>query len=138
MRGADVGSRNHILALLAFWVGICYDQTALDAAWDLAKNWTEEFREALRISCGEQGLNGHVNETRVSELAKELINIASKGLIARGRANEVKGIEDESFFLEPLRETVKSQKSPADKLLNLYENEWSHNIRRIYQTARID
>ena len=38
MRGADVGSRNHILALSAFWVGICYDQTALDAAWNLAKN----------------------------------------------------------------------------------------------------
>jgi glutamate--cysteine ligase len=138
MRGADVGSRNHILALSAFWVGICYDQTALDAAWDLAKNWTEEFREALRISCGEQGLDGQVNKTKVSELAIELTNIASKGLIARGRANKVKGIEDESFFLEPLRETVKSQQSPADKLLDLYENDWSHDIARIYQTARID
>lgn len=63
----------------------------------------------MRISCGEQGLNGHVNETRVSELAKKLINIASNGLIARGRANEVKGMENESFFLEPLRETVKFQ-----------------------------
>ena len=38
MRGADVGSRNHILALSAFWVSICYDQTALDAAWDLPKD----------------------------------------------------------------------------------------------------
>jgi glutamate--cysteine ligase len=137
MRGADVGSRNHILALSAFWVGICYDKTALDASWDLAKNWTKEFRETLRISCGEHGLNGQVDKIKVSELAKELINIACKGLIARGRANEVKGIEDESFFLEPLRETVNSQQTPADKLLDLYENDWSHNITRIYQTARI-
>ena len=95
------------LALSALWVGICYDQTALDVAWDLAKNWTEEFRETLRISFGERGLNGHVNETRVSELAKKLMNIAPKGLIARGRAKEVKGIENESFFPKPLRETVK-------------------------------
>ena len=47
----------------------------------------KEFLETLRISFGERGLNGHVNETRVSELAK-LINIVPKGLIARGRAKE--------------------------------------------------
>ena len=138
MRGADVGSRNHILALSAFWVGICYDKTALDASWDLAKNWTKEFREALRISCGKYGLNGQVNGIKVLELAKNLTDIASKGLIARGRANEVKGIKDESYFLETLHEAIRSRKSPADRLLDLYENDWSHNITRIYQTARID
>jgi glutamate--cysteine ligase len=31
-----------------FWVGLLYDQGALDAAWDLVKDWTMEEREALR------------------------------------------------------------------------------------------
>ncbi|MBM3594742.1 MAG: glutamate--cysteine ligase, partial [Alphaproteobacteria bacterium] len=34
MRGADGGPWNRICALPALWVGLLYDQTALDAAWD--------------------------------------------------------------------------------------------------------
>ena len=39
MRGADGGPWNRICALPAFWVGLLYDQTALDAAWDRVKHW---------------------------------------------------------------------------------------------------
>jgi len=45
---ADGGPWNRICALPAFWVGLLYDQTALDAAWDLVKDWDMEGREALR------------------------------------------------------------------------------------------
>ncbi|MDR2013120.1 MAG: glutamate--cysteine ligase, partial [Rhodanobacter sp.] len=48
MRGADSGPRNRLCALSAFWVGLLYDQTALDAAWDLVKDFTPEERHALR------------------------------------------------------------------------------------------
>jgi glutamate--cysteine ligase len=48
MRGADGGPWNRICALPALWVGLLYDQTALDAAWDLVKDWSMEEREALR------------------------------------------------------------------------------------------
>ena len=41
MRGADTGPWNELCALPAFWVGLLYDQSALDTAWDLVKNWTE-------------------------------------------------------------------------------------------------
>ena len=40
MRGADGGPWSRICALPAFWVGLLYDQGALDAAWDLVKDWT--------------------------------------------------------------------------------------------------
>ncbi len=40
MRGADGGPWNRLCALPAFWVGLLYDQTALDAAWDLVKDFT--------------------------------------------------------------------------------------------------
>ncbi|HZV24536.1 MAG TPA: glutamate--cysteine ligase, partial [Luteimonas sp.] len=35
MRGADGGPWNRLCALPAFWVGLLYDDAALDAAWDL-------------------------------------------------------------------------------------------------------
>ena len=40
MRGADGGPWNRICALPALWVGLLYDQSALDAAWDLVKHWS--------------------------------------------------------------------------------------------------
>ena len=48
MRGADGGRWRRICALPAFWIGLLYDQTSLDAAWDLVKDWTAEERQALR------------------------------------------------------------------------------------------
>ncbi|HVZ00312.1 MAG TPA: glutamate--cysteine ligase, partial [Dongiaceae bacterium] len=42
MRGADGGPWDRLCALPALWVGLLYDQTALDAGWDLVKNWTAE------------------------------------------------------------------------------------------------
>ena len=40
MRGADGGPWNRLCALPAFWVGLLYDDEALDAAWDLVKDFT--------------------------------------------------------------------------------------------------
>ncbi len=37
MRGADGGPWNRLCALPAFWVGLLYDERALDAAWDLVQ-----------------------------------------------------------------------------------------------------
>ena len=48
MRGADSGPWQRICALPAFWIGLLYDAQALDAAWELVKDWTAEEREALR------------------------------------------------------------------------------------------
>ena len=49
MRGADSGPWRRLCALAgAVWVGLLYDQSALDAAWDLVKDWTAEERQALR------------------------------------------------------------------------------------------
>ena len=50
MRGADGGRWRRICALPAFWVGLLYDEVALDAAWDLVKSWTAEERQGLRDS----------------------------------------------------------------------------------------
>jgi glutamate--cysteine ligase len=48
MRGADGGPWNRLCALPAFWVGLLYDDTALDAAWDLVKDFSMTERNALR------------------------------------------------------------------------------------------
>src|SRR5512138_15000 len=57
MRGADSGPLPALNALPALWVGLLYDQTALDAAWDLVKDWTIAEHDFLRAETPKTGLS---------------------------------------------------------------------------------
>jgi glutamate--cysteine ligase len=131
MRGADGGPWNRICALPAFWVGLLYEQTALDAAWDRVKGWSMEEREALRNTVPKLGLDTPIpNGQTLKDLAKEILDISSAGLTARNRLNT--SGDNESGFLDPLREVVTKGKSPAAQLLDRYHGEWNGDVSRIY------
>ena len=131
MRGADGGPWNRICALPAFWVGLLYDQTALDGAWDRVKHWTMEEREALRNAVPEHGLDTPLPRGgKLNDLAKEILDISSAGLTARNRLNT--SGDNESGFLDPLREVVAKGKSPAAQLLDRYHGEWNGDVSKIY------
>ena len=132
MRGADGGPWNRICALPAFWVGLLYDQNALDAAWDRVKHWTMEEREALRNAVPKLGLETPIpNGGKLNDLAKEILDISSAGLTARNRLNS--SGDNETGFLDPLREVVAKGKSPAAQLLERYHGEWNGDVSRIYE-----
>jgi glutamate--cysteine ligase len=134
MRGADGGPWNRICALPALWVGLLYDDTALDAAWDLVKGWSMEEREALRNAVPAQALEAPVpGGGSLRDLAREVLDIAHAGLVARGRQNSMG--DNESGFLSPLREIVNSGKVPAQRLLDKYHGEWGGDISRVYEEA---
>jgi glutamate--cysteine ligase len=131
MRGADGGRWSKICALPAFWVGLLYEQTALDAAWDLVKGWTMEEREALRSAVPRLGLDAPLGSGRkLGDVAGEVVEIAAAGLRARGALGQ--SGESEVGFLEPLQETVRTGKVPAQRLLDLYHGSWAGDLTRIY------
>jgi len=131
MRGADGGPWSRICALPALWVGLLYDQGALDAAWDEVKGWSLAERQTLRDAVPLLGLNAQTprGET-LRELGKRVLAIADSGLNARTRLNS--SGDNESGFLDPLREVLTSGKTPADRLLDRYRGEWKGDISRIY------
>ena len=134
MRGADGGPWNRICALPAFWVGLLYDNTALDAAWDLVKDWSMEERETLRNAVPAQALGAAIpGGGSLRELASEVLDIAHGGLVARGRLNSMG--DNESGFLNPLRQIVDSGKVPAEVLLDKYHGEWGGDISRVYEES---
>ena len=79
MRGADSGPWNTLCALPAFWVGLLYDSTALDAAWDLVKDWTAEERNALRLGAARSGLKTPFRSGTLQDVAREVLAIRSHG-----------------------------------------------------------
>jgi glutamate--cysteine ligase len=131
MRGADGGPWNKICALPAFWVGLLYDQGALDAAWDLVKGWDMAGRQVLRDSVPELGLDAPLpGGGKLRDIAAQVIEIAGAGLTARGRLNAAG--DSENGFLDPLREIVRSGKVPAEILLERYRGAWGGDVSRVY------
>ncbi len=131
MRGADGGPWNRICALPALWVGLLYDQGALDAAWDLVKDWTIDERQALRDAVPKLGLDAPIaGGGRLRDIAGAALDIASSGLSARARFNRAG--DNETGFLDPLREIVRSGKVPAQVLLDRYHGVWGGDVSKVY------
>ncbi|PZQ61749.1 MAG: glutamate--cysteine ligase [Sphingomonas taxi] len=134
MRGADGGPWNRICALPALWVGLLYDQGALDAAWDVVKAWTLDERQALRDAVPRLGLSAPIpGGGQLRDIAGAVLDIAHAGLKARARLGAAG--DDETGFLEPLREIVRSGKVPAEVLLDRYHGAWGGDVSRVYGDA---
>jgi glutamate--cysteine ligase len=136
MRGADGGPWRRLCALPAFWVGLMYDQSALDAAWDLVKDWDAETRDALRVAASVEGLQAVVGKIAMHDLAREAVAISEAGLKARARAGAGGLITDETHFLNALKESVETGRVPADELLDHYHGDWAGDLSRIYADYR--
>ena len=131
MRGADGGPWGRICALPALWVGLLYDQGALDAAWDLVKDWSMEDRQVLRDAVPRLGLDAPVGKGRtLRDIARPALDIARSGLAARGRLNAAG--DNETGYLSALEDVVASGKTHAERLLDRYHGEWGGDVSKVY------
>ncbi|QLQ19570.1 MAG: glutamate--cysteine ligase [Exiguobacterium profundum] len=124
MRGADAADLRHLVALPAFWVGLMYDQTALDAAWDLVKGLDAETRQALRVAASVSALVSEAGGVKLIDLARAAVGLSHAGLAARGLGEEI--------HLAPLVESIGTGQTQADRLLALYNGDWQHSLAPIY------
>ena len=131
MRGADGGPWNRLCALSAFWVGLLYDDAALDAAWDLVKDFTLEERNALRDGVPKHALGLPFRGGKVQDLAISALQISAAGLARRNALNDQGS--NEVRFLEPLIEFAESGETPAERKLALFHGEWEGDIDRVFR-----
>ena len=131
MRGADTSTWNSLCALPAFWVGLLYDDTALDAAWDLVKDFSREERHALRDGVPKEALDLRFRDYTVQHLAIEALKIADAGLKRRNRLSS-RGA-NESIYLEPLMEIALSGKTQADVKLDRFHGEWNGSVDPVFR-----
>jgi glutamate--cysteine ligase len=130
MRGADGGRWRRICAVPAFWTGLLYDQTALDAAWDLVKDWTAEERQGLRDAVPKTALHTPFRRGTLLDVARSALAISKTGLQRRGR-RDTQG-RDETKFLEPIEMILREGCAPAEEMLKRYENEWGRSVAPMF------
>jgi len=131
MRGSDGGPWNRLPALPAFWVGLLYDDTSLDAAWDIAKGWTAAERQKLRDDVPRLGFKAKIGNRYLYEIARECLALAHAGLRRRNRID--RDGRDETRHLEPLDRIVDSGRTPADEMLERFRGRWNHSVEPAYQ-----
>ncbi len=130
MRGADAGPWARLCALPAFWVGLLYDDAALDAAWDLVKDFTLAERHALRDGVPKHALALPFRGGSVRELALEALKIAREGLRRRARRNA--DGQDETAFLDVLQEIADSGVTAAERKLALFDGRWNGSVDPVF------
>ncbi len=130
VRGADGGPWKSLCALPALWTGLLYDQSALDGAWDLVKDWTPDEHVHLRAEVPKQALHTPFRGKPLSAVAHQAVELAAEGLKARNRLDG-QG-DNESHFLALLRSRVEREKSPAEYLLDDFHGRWGGKIDPIF------
>ena len=131
MRGADGGPWESICGLPALWVGLLYDQTALDAAWDLVKDWSHEEHVALRAEVPRHGIETPFRGGTLRSVAGETLAIAKAGLARRARLSD--NGRDEVHYLDDLMEVVAGGPCPAQGLLDAYHGPWGEDIDELFR-----
>ncbi len=131
MRGADAGPWGEVCAVPALWVGLLYDSDILEAASDLVGEWSADDIQALRDAVPREGLKAEVVGRSVLEIATATVELAAEGLRRRGELGS--SGRDETVYLEPLLETVRTGRSLADRYLDAYENEWDGDLAELFR-----
>ena len=134
MRGTDGGPWRNICALPAYWTGLLYDADAQSAAWDLARDWTAEEREAMRLDAARLGLAAPFRGGTLRDIARRSLEIATAGLRRRARTDAAGN--DETGFLDTLRDAAERGRAPAEDLLEAYRGRWGGSVDPVYEELR--
>ncbi len=131
MRGADSGPPEMICALTAFWAGLLYDNTSLQACLNLVSDWSATERQQLRHVAPKEALSAPFRDGTVLDIATQVLDLSQAGLERRGIRDAVG--EDETAYLHPLRQIVGQGETKADQLLSLYNTTWDGDLERVFE-----
>ena len=131
MRGADGGPWRRLPALPAFWVGLLYDDDALDAAWDLVKDWTAEERQKLRDDVPKLGFKATIRGRSVLDSRATTLRSREQGLARRRRARSRRPRREP--LSAPLEEFVARGITPAEELLEKFHGAWDGSVDPVFK-----
>jgi glutamate--cysteine ligase len=130
MRGTDGGQWRRICGMPALWVGLLYDSVALDAAWDMVKDWSAGERQAMRDAVPRLGFKTPFRGGTVLDLARRMVEISATGLKRRAALDSA-GTSEEGFLL-PLRELVARGYTRAEEMLEHYHGPWKGSLKPLF------
>lgn len=114
---------NNIYALMAFYKGIMYNNSALNEVEKMLSGFSYYQFAELRYSVPKTALETKIGRACIKDIAKELVKIAHTSLKEKFRGEE--------NFLEPLLEVVSKGMTPADIILKNWNGSWNKDINKL-------
>ncbi len=131
IRSMDACSWDLICSQPAFWIGLLYNETSLQKAQEVVESWTQEDRNYINKVAPKEGLQAEFKDGTILDFAQKLFEISKQGLNSRNILARNKTY-NETFYLKELERNLTSGQSPADLLINKFNNEWKQDISNIY------
>ena len=131
IRSMDACSWDLICSQPAFWIGLIYNETSFQKAQEVVESWTQEDRNYINKVAPKEGLQAEFKDGTILDVAQKLFEISKQGLNSRNILARNKTY-NETFYLKELERNLTSGQSPADLLINNFNNEWKQDISNIY------
>ena len=131
VRSVDSQPPELMPALSALIKGAFYDTDCLQAAWDLVKGWSWDERNEVYLDSHVNALATRFRRHTLLDLAKDFLEIAAEGLRRQNVVNDLG--EDESIYLEPLKNLLSQGKCPADVILEKWQGELHRDIKKLIE-----
>ena len=131
IRSMDACSWDLICSQPAFWIGLLYNETSFNKTQELVESWTQEDRNYINKVAPKNGLQAKFKNGTILDVAQKLFEISKQGLESRNILAKNKKY-DETFYLKELEFNLSSGKSPADILIDKFNNKWNKDINKVY------
>jgi len=135
LRSCDAQPVDTLLSVPALWMGIGYDDTALEQARELTHELTIEEVTAARPQMVRSGLAARLAGKPLRAWAEATLEIADAGLKRRARRNRHQ--QDESCYLAPLIRLVQAGHTPASRLLKRLSRTRTFDPSVVVESARM-
>ena len=131
IRSMDACSWDLICSQPAFWIGLLYNETSFNKTQELVESWTQEDRNYINKVAPKNGLQAKFKNGTILDIAQKLFEISKQGLNSRNIL-AINKKYNETFYLKELEINLSSGKSPADILVEKFNNKWDQDINKIY------
>lgn len=129
VRTADANPPGLTLSIIAFWMGLMYDNDALDAAYHRILRFKQQEIIQAMDCAAISGLKSNYGCESILSVARDLVSISAVGL---SRLDKESG-HHEIRFLEPLRELVERGVSPAEEV----RKTWNGDITELLKQTQV-
>jgi glutamate--cysteine ligase len=118
----------------AFWVGLTYDATSCQDAWELLREYGVSDYRSLMDDVAVRGMRAQLGGTPVSEIATELLRLARQGMTTRVE----RGLEHPTALtcLEPLAEVAATGTTFAERCLRRWQTDLRQDPERYVRAYR--
>ena len=110
-------------AILAIYKGIMYNKSAMEECEELLKHLQYKDFSEIRYNVPKTALDTPVKKAKISDYAKEIINIAEKSL------KEMQ--TGEKYFLDSIKEYTFKNLTPADVILKNWYGSWNKDLSKL-------